>query len=82
METKRVRGTVKWFNDADKYGFVNPDGEDVDVFAHRNDIVTEGFRSLVLGEPVEFDLIDTDKGKKALRIVRLDSELSKLDEQE
>lgn len=79
-EMPRLLGTVKWFNDKDKFGFINPDNdESIDVFAHRNDIKTNGFRSLIQGERVEFDMIDTPKGKKALRIVRINSKLSSLD---
>lgn len=52
-------GTVKWFNDQKGYGFIVPDDAkpgDKDVFVHQRNIVMNGYRSLVEGQRVTFDM--------------------------
>ncbi len=63
-------GSVKWFNNAKGYGFLGRDGGP-DVFCHYSAIQTDGYRSLKEGEPVEFDVIQGDKGPQADRVNRL-----------
>jgi cold shock protein len=65
-------GTVKWFNDAKGFGFIEPDGGGEDVFAHFSAIQMEGFRTLKQGGRVSFDLVDGPKGKLAQNIAALD----------
>lgn len=65
-----LHGTVKWFNNAKGFGFIRTDGEDEDIFVHHTAIESDGYRTLKQGEPVEFDLIRSDKGLKAGRVVR------------
>ena len=60
----RESGTVKWFNDAKGYGFIERDNGD-DVFVHYRSIRGEGFRTLKQGAAVEFALSETDKGFQA-----------------
>jgi CspA family cold shock protein len=57
-------GTVKWFNDAKGFGFIQMDGGE-DVFVHQSAIVMEGHRTLSEGQRVEFDVAQGDKGPKA-----------------
>ena len=64
-------GVVKWFNDKKGFGFV-VDSEGRDVFVHYATIEGSGFRTLEDGETVRFDYIDSDKGRKATRVERLD----------
>lgn len=65
----RETGTVKWFNDAKGYGFIQrASGED--VFVHYSAIQGSGFRSLVEGQTVEFDIVEGPKGKQAANVVR------------
>ena len=60
----RSRGTVKWFNDAKGYGFIQAeDGRD--LFVHFSAIQGAGFRSLAEGAEVEFDVVDGAKGPQA-----------------
>ncbi len=61
-------GTVKWFNDAKGYGFVErDDGEDVCV--HYSAISGEGYRTLGEGALVEFDIEEDAKGPRATNVV-------------
>lgn len=63
----RVQGTVKWFNDAKGYGFIErQDGGD--VFVHYSAIQGSGFRSLAEGQTVEFDVVEGPKGKQAANV--------------
>lgn len=67
----RITGTVKWFSQEKGYGFIRQtDGPD--VFVHHSAIQAKGFRTLVEGEPVEFELIEEGKGPKAANVVRLE----------
>ncbi len=61
-------GTVKWFNNAKGYGFILPEDEDSDVFAHYSAIEMEGYKTLKAGQRVDFELVDGDKGKHAAHI--------------
>jgi cold shock protein len=61
-------GTVKWFNDAKGFGFIQPDGGGADAFAHFSAIEMAGFKSLKEGQRVNFDLIEGEKGFLAVRI--------------
>jgi CspA family cold shock protein len=67
----RVAGTVKWFSQEKGYGFIRPD-EGPEVFVHHTAIQTEGFRILVEGERVEFEVVEEARGPKAQNVVRLD----------
>jgi CspA family cold shock protein len=61
-------GTVKWFNDAKGFGFIEPEGGGADVFAHFSAIAMDGFKTLKQGSRVSFDLADGPKGQLAQNI--------------
>ncbi len=61
-------GTVKWFNDAKGFGFIEPDEGGPDVFAHFSAIEMEGFRTLKQGAKVSFELVQGPKGNLAQNI--------------
>lgn len=64
-----ARGTVKWFNDSKGYGFIaRPSGGD--IFVHFSSIQGEGFRTLAEGEEVEFEVLETDRGLQAAKVMR------------
>jgi cold shock protein len=65
-------GTVKWFNDAKGFGFIEPEGGGDDVFAHFSAIQMEGFRTLKQGGRVTFELVQGPKGQLAQNISPLD----------
>ena len=64
-------GVVKWFNDAKGFGFITLDGEDRDCFVHYSSIQGDGFRSLMEGDRVQFDLVAGQKGPAAENVVKL-----------
>ena len=66
----REQGTVKWFNNAKGYGFIQrTSGKD--VFVHHSAIQAEGFKSLGEGESVEFTVTEGPKGPQAENVVKL-----------
>lgn len=66
----RTVGTVKWFNDAKGFGFIQREGGP-DVFVHFSAIESSGFKSLVEGDRVEFDVVDGQKGPQAANVVKV-----------
>jgi CspA family cold shock protein len=69
-------GTVKWFDDAKGFGFIErEDGED--VFVHYSSIVGEGYKSLTEGSKVEFDVEQDPKGPRAANVVVIEAAPSK-----
>ena len=69
-------GTVKWFNDAKGFGFIEPEGGGADVFAHFSAIAMEGFRTLKQGGRVSYDLVQGPKGDMAQNIMAVDEPAS------
>lgn len=63
-------GTVKWFNDAKGYGFIQQDNGP-DVFVHYSAIKGDGYKSLAEGQRVKFDVVDGEKGPKASNVVKI-----------
>lgn len=70
----RTTGRVKWFNETKGFGFITPDGEGTrDCFVHFSAVAGSGFRTLVEGEKVEFDVVEGQKGPTAENVVRVPS---------
>ena len=69
-------GTVKWFNDAKGFGFIEPEGGGEDIFAHFSAIQMDGFRTLKQGSRVRYEVVDGPKGQLAQNILALQSNLS------
>lgn len=66
----KTTGTVKWFNDAKGFGFIEQESGP-DVFAHFSAIEGSGFRTLAEGQKVEFTVTEGQKGLQAENIVAL-----------
>lgn len=67
----KVTGTVKWFNEAKGFGFIEQ-AEGSDVFVHFRAIQGDGFKTLKEGQKVEFSVIDGEKGPQAEDVIALD----------
>ncbi|KTD07818.1 cold-shock protein [Legionella jamestowniensis] len=68
--SKTVNGSVKWFNEAKGFGFIEQESGP-DVFAHFKEIVSSGFRTLTEGQRVQFIVTQGTKGLQAQNIVVL-----------
>ena len=68
----REQGTVKWFDDAKGYGFIERESGP-DVFVHFSAIQTEGYKSLLDGDRVEFEVTQGDKGPQAENVTKIGS---------
>jgi CspA family cold shock protein len=66
----RLTGTVKWFNDAKGFGFIAREGGP-DVFVHFSAIESTGFKSLVEGDQVEFEIVQGQKGPQAANVTKV-----------
>lgn len=62
--SEKMTGTVKWFNDAKGFGFIEQESGP-DVFVHFSAIVGDGFRSLAEGQRVEYTVTEGPKGAQA-----------------
>lgn len=66
----KEQGTVKWFNNAKGFGFIQrASGED--VFVHHTAIQQEGYKSLEEGQQVEFTVNKGPKGLQAADVVKI-----------
>ena len=62
-------GKVKWFSAEKGYGFIaREDGDD--VFVHFSAIQDEGFKTLVEGQDVEFEIVEGARGPQAANVVK------------
>ncbi|MEZ5525227.1 MAG: cold-shock protein [Pseudomonadales bacterium] len=65
---ERETGTVKWFNNAKGYGFIERD-DGQDVFVHYRAIRGEGYRKLSDGQEVEYSVVESQKGLQAEDVI-------------
>ena len=56
-------GTVKWFNSAKGYGFIEPEDGGADVFVHITAVQASGMDGLEEGQKLSFDLEEARNGK-------------------
>jgi len=59
----RISGTVKFFNSAKGFGFIQPDQGGKDVFVHATALEAAGIRALNEGDRVSFELEDDRRGR-------------------
>ena len=67
----RNTGRVKWFNDSKGFGFITPEDGKGDCFVHHSEIRAAGFKSLVEGDRVEFDIVQGKKGPAAANVTKI-----------
>jgi cold shock protein len=63
MSTERLNGTVKWFNAQKGFGFIQPDGQDKDVFVHISSVQKSGLQGLSDNQRVSFEMLTDRMGK-------------------
>ncbi|MCL6450607.1 MAG: cold shock domain-containing protein [Acetobacteraceae bacterium] len=64
-------GRVKWFSAEKGYGFIEREDGKGDVFVHYSAIKAEGFKTLVEGQQVEFDVVDSPRGPQAANVCKV-----------
>jgi CspA family cold shock protein len=62
-------GTVKWFNESRGFGFITPSSDGDDLFVHYPAIHDEGFKTLLEGQTVNFEV---EKGLQASKVTTRD----------
>lgn len=60
-------GKIKWFNNEKGYGFIEGDNDE-DIFVHYTAIKQDGYKSLLEGQIVEYELLETEKGLQAINV--------------
>jgi cold shock protein len=63
-------GTVKWFNAAKGFGFIQPDGGGKDVFVHISAVEKAGYKGLAEGAKVSFDVV-MNRGKESAENLKI-----------
>ncbi len=69
-EMSKTIGKVKWFNNAKGYGFIEQPGEQ-DIFVHYSAITGDGYKTLIQGQEVEFEVINGPKGPQAENVMKV-----------
>lgn len=64
MSEQLETGSVKWFNDEKGFGFIARENGD-DVFVHFSAINSDGRRTLIEGQQVQFEVVNGQKGPQA-----------------
>jgi cold shock protein len=67
-----ARGKVKWFNDLKGYGFITSDMNSQDLYVHHSEIRKDGYKTLKVGEEVEFEVADSPQGLQATNVILVD----------
>ena len=70
----RMTGCVKTFDNRKGFGFIMPHDGSPDVFVHQTQIKRPGFRYLIAGEEVEFDVQESERGRHANNVSGPDGE--------
>jgi CspA family cold shock protein len=68
--SEREKGTVKWFNNAKGYGFIQRESGE-DLFVHFKSIQGDGFKSLDEGDAVEYVVAEGEKGLQAQEVEKV-----------
>ena len=68
QKKQRLNGTVKWFNSAKGYGFIQREDKEKDIFIHFSAVKNSGLKSLKEGEQLTFEVEYSDKGPSAVNL--------------
>ncbi len=64
-----MKGVVKWFDAEKGFGFITvEDGKE--VFVHFSSIQQDGYKSLVEGDEVQFEIVESDRGSQATNVTK------------
>ncbi|MDW1501779.1 cold-shock protein, partial [Vibrio sp. YT-19(2023)] len=66
--SNKATGSVKWFNESKGFGFLSQSDGGDDVFVHFNAIVSDGFKTLIEGQQVTFNVERGQKGLQAANV--------------
>lgn len=66
--SNKTTGSVKWFNETKGFGFLTQDNGGADVFVHFNAIASDGFKTLIEGQKVSFNVENGQKGLQAAQV--------------
>lgn len=69
MFVSRIKGKVKWFNNAKGFGFIGRE-DGPDVFVHYSAVQSDGYKSLQEGDDVEFEIVQGNKGPQADKVTK------------
>jgi CspA family cold shock protein len=69
-----AKGSVKWFNNAKGWGFIVPEGGGEDIFVHFSSIQGTGYKTLLAGQTVNFNLEKGERGLHAAEVVAIAAE--------
>jgi CspA family cold shock protein len=64
MEAKMATGTIKWFDPAKGFGFIQPEDGSKDVFVHISAVESAGLGTLTEGQRISYEVV-TERGKQA-----------------
>lgn len=70
IEMSKAIGMVKWFNNAKGYGFIEQPGEQ-DIFVHYSAITGDGYKTLIQGQEVEYEVSAGPKGPQAENVMKV-----------
>jgi CspA family cold shock protein len=65
MELRMPNGTVKWFNPAKGYGFIEPDEGDKDTFVHVSAVTEAGLSTLEPGQKLSYEIREEERGRQS-----------------
>ena len=66
-----MKGTIKTLISGKGFGFITVDGEEKDLFFHKNELKDVSYEDLKVGDRVSFEKADSEKGPNATNVVRI-----------
>jgi len=66
-----MEGVIKTIVSDKGFGFITVDGEEKDLFFHRNEVKGITFEELKVGDKVSFEKADSEKGPNATNVNRI-----------